>query len=424
MTQRDMLQQVLLEQQEEVKGILKSASVKRDRYADAHPHVSKRWIKVIMGIRRSGKSSFAHQLLAGQEYGYVNFDDERLVGMKAHDFNLILQVLHENNLKTKTLLFDEIQNVQGWELFANRLHRQGYNLLITGSNSKLLSKELATHLTGRYTRLEIHPFSFREFLRSKDITWSVSDFSKTENRAALLKEFREYSTLGGFPEMVTDGFEGHYLRELYDKIVSRDIVDRYSIKYGKTLKELALYSFSNLGNRATFQKMKNILELNSVHTVKNYMQYLDDAYLVFLLKSFSFKIKEQIKQPRKIYTIDNGLSRAISPKFTADRGAALENTVFQELMRRSYDISYWPDGESEIDFAIKVDHELSELIQVCYSCEEPSTKQREIKALIRGSEQTGCRNLKILTFDEKYEEKIGKLKVQFVPVWQWLLTDH
>jgi hypothetical protein len=324
----------------------------------------------------------------------------------------------------RLLFLDEIQNVEGWELYINRLHRQGYNLIIAGSNSKLLGKELATHLTGRYVTIELHPFSFREYLCAKKFEWVSEDFDRTEKRATVVRHFTDYSECGGFPEMVTGGFDPHYLRELYDKIISRDIVDRYSVRYARTLKEIALFAFTNQGNRITYHKIRKTFELHSIHTVKNYLQYLEDAYLASLVPAFSFKFKEKIKQPRKLYTIDNGMSQAISPKFTADRGASLENLVHQELRRRNLEHCYWTSGDAEVDFAILANRKVITLLQVCFTLHDSDTRKREIKAIIKAAEATGCRDLHILTWDENGKERIGTLHIQIEPIWRWVLTPN
>lgn len=267
---QEALRQVVMEQQKEIFSFQSSSYLERDLSKNFLEVLDRNWIKVIMGVRRSGKSIFAHQVLKGKEYGYINFDDERLVGLSALDLNDILQFLMEVNPKIKFLLFDEIQNIEGWELFANRLQRQGYNLIITGSNAKLLSKELATHLTGRYYAVELFPFSFSEYLLAKGFSWSATSLYVTQERALLFSFLQQYLSQGGFPEMVIGGYYPFYLQELYDKIVARDITYRYRIKYSSTLKELAVYSHAHLGNRCTFHKVKNIFSIPSLHTVKNY----------------------------------------------------------------------------------------------------------------------------------------------------------
>ncbi|MGD0665094.1 MAG: ATP-binding protein [Rhabdochlamydiaceae bacterium] len=418
----EALRQVVVEQQEEIVHLRGLPLVERDKMKNLLDVLDSNWIKVVMGIRRCGKSILCHQALKDKDYGYLNFDDERLISLSAPDLNKMLQYLLEIKPNVKLLFFDEIQNVEGWELFVNRLQRQGYNLIITGSNSKLLSKELASHLTGRYIPIELSPFSFSEFLRAKKFSWSSTSLYKTQDRALLYAFLDEYLTKGGFPDMVLGGYNPVYLRELYDKIISRDITYRYRIKYSKTLKEIAIYANANLSSRLTFHKLKNIFEISSIHTVKNYCQYLTDAYLLFLLNAFSYKYKEQIKQPRKIYTIDNGLTSAISPKFTEDRGAALENLVFQELMRRAADTAYYGAPDCEIDFVILANRKVTSLIQVAFSMEDPTTRKREIKALIKAAGDLRCKSLSIITWEEEGIEEIDGYKIEIIPIWKWLLS--
>lgn len=417
----EALRQVVMEQQEEITRFRTLPLTERDKAKEIENVIDKPWIKVIMGIRRCGKSMICHQALRNKLYGYLNFDDERLIGLSATDLNKMLQFLLEVNPEIKVLFFDEIQNVEGWELFINRLQRQGYNILITGSNSKLLSKELATHLTGRYIAIELSPFSFREFLRAKKFQWTLSSLHKTQDKAILYTYLNEYMHKGGFPDMVIEGYNAAYLRELYDKIISRDITYRYHVKYSNTLKEMAIYSHANLANRITLHKIKNTFDINSIHTVKNYYQYLSDAYLVLLVHAFSFKYKEQIKQPKKIYTIDNGFSSAISPKFTQDLGAALENLVFQELYRRGSAFAYYSTGDCEVDFVVHENRQVTALIQVAMSLEDPDTRKREIKALVKATKHVRCSHLILITWEEEGQEEIDDLKIDILPIWKWLL---
>lgn len=412
-----------MEQQGEITYFRSLRMIEREKTQEILDVIDKPWVKVITGIRRCGKSMVAHLSLKDKVYSYLNFDDERLIGLSSADLNKILQFLLEINPDIKILFFDEIQNIDGWELFVNRLQRQGYNIIITGSNSKLLSKELATHLTGRHVSIELSPFSFQEFLRAQNFQWTPESLCTTQNRALLYSFLEDYLHIGGFPDMVLGGYHAPYLRELYDKIISRDITYRYGIKYSKTLKEIAIYSHANLGSRLTFHKIKNIFDMSSIHTVKNYFQYLMDAYLVFLLSAFSHKYKEQVRQPRKIYTIDNGLSAAISPKFSQDRGAALENLVFQELMRRSIDFTYYAAADYEVDFVIRSHREVTLLIQVSLSLEDPTTRKREIKALIKASAHLQCKKLMIITWEEESTEEIDGLTIDIIPIWKWLLLN-
>ncbi|MDO9464803.1 MAG: ATP-binding protein [bacterium] len=422
--ERYLIKQILLEQEEEIAEIFKGKIIKREIEPVAEEMIDSDLIKVIMGVRRCGKSVLAHLLLTGKKYGYVNFDDERLIGVKAEDLNDFLEVLKEIDPDFEYLLLDEVQNVKGWELFVNRLKRKGYKIVVSGSNSNLLSKELATHLTGRHFGIELYPFSFREFLSYKGIIVKERDSYITEKRAGIKKLLEEYLNLGGLPEALKIDAKKNYLRELFDKIITRDIVSRYNIKYVKDLKEIALYTVSNFSSKITYHKIKNIFEIKSVHTIKNYLGYLQEAYLVFQLNPFSFKLKEQIKQPRKIYSIDTGLINALVPKITFDYGKLMENLVFLELMRRGKEIYFYSQPNYEVDFLVKEGLKIKQLIQVSFSISDEGTRKREIKALLKGSKELRCNELIMITWDEQGEEKVNSKVIKIIPLWRWLLMKN
>jgi len=417
-----LIKQILLEQEEEINEIFKGKIIKREVEKDLEKILTSNLIKVIMGVRRCGKSVLAHQLLKGKNYGYVNFDDERLVEVKAENLNDFLEVLKEIKPDFKYLLLDEIQNVDKWELFVNRLKRRGYNIFISGSNSKLLSRELATHLTGRQLSIELYPFSFREFLIYEDFAMDRDSFYITEKKAQIKRLLERYLEIGGMPEVFKIEAKKSYLRELFDKIIMRDIVARYNIKYVNDLKEIALYSISNFSSKITYHKIKNIFEIKSIHTVKNYIDYLQEAYLIFLLTPFSFKLKEQIKQARKVYCVDTGFINALVPKITFDKGRLVENLVFLELKRQGKEIYFYSKPAYEVDFLVREGLGIKQLMQVCFSISDEATRKREIKALLKASEELRCENLTIITWDEEGEEKSDSKIIKIVPLWKWLLT--
>ncbi|MCG2725162.1 MAG: ATP-binding protein [Elusimicrobia bacterium] len=418
---KNLIKQVLLEQKEEIAQFTNARLIDREIYIALKNMAKIKLIKVIMGIRRCGKSTLAHQFLKGENYGYINFDDERLPQIKSKDLNDFLEVLNEINPNMDYLLLDEIQNVSGWELFVNRLQRKDYNLIITGSNSKLLSKELSTHLVGRYFPIELFPFSFREFMVYRGLDVRKNDFFIAEKRACIKKMFEEYLYAGGVPEVINLPQKNIYLRELFNKIITRDIVSRHGVKYVNDLKEIALYCVSNCSAKATYHKVRNIFDVKSVHTVKKYLNYLEEAYLVFQLQPFSFKIKEHIKKARKIYCIDNGLISAIVPKTTIDKGRLLENLVFLRLKGLSLEIYYYSQADYEIDFVVKEGRAIKQLIQVCYSLSNDDTKKRELKALIKASDKLKCKNLILITLDEEGTEKIGSKIIKIIPIYKWLM---
>ena len=418
------LRQVLLDQREELKVAPPAGKwIPRSQEHALRKALGRPLIKVIMGVRRSGKSVLARLVLAGQDFVYVNFDDERLAALRTEDLQRLEKAVFALWPSTRLWFLDEVQNVAGWELFVNRLQRAGHNLLITGSNSKLLSRELSTHLTGRYVAIELFPFSFREFLAARGEPLPGTSVS-TREKAHLEERLREYGEVGGFPEMVLWGSSGEYLRELHDKIVSRDIAARYRVRQPRTLKELSLYCFSNPATSLTHNSVKRTFDLKSVHTAGNYVHYLEEAYLILLARPFAFKFREQVRRPRKVYTVDNGLTRALSTKVSQDRGALLENLVFQELRRRGADAYCLAQPGYEVDFLIRDDRRVSQLIQVCAATETPETVAREYVALYKAAKATRCRELLLVTPDgaapqERWAPPGPTVRVQ--ALWSWLL---
>lgn len=420
---------IIREQQQELfQKLQREVLIERDAFPRVQPLLSSAQIKVITGIRRCGKSIFSTQLLAGKKYGYVNFDDEKLSDLQAPELEEVLKAVYEVYGQIDFLFLDEIQNVTGWELFANRLQRQGLNLVITGSNAKLLSRELATHLTGRHIAIELFPFSFEEFLRSKKIGFSP----ETTKTIGLIKgALRSYMEGGGFPEALTEPDPLLYVKNVYSTILLKDILWRHKIRYTRTFRELASYVLTNFAREVSFNKLKNIFKLGSDHTTKNYLGFLEESYLIFLIEKFSYKKKESILENRKAYVIDTGLIKAVSFRFQEDISHLYENVVAVELLRRKAqdpqrEIYYWKNSQQEeVDFIIKEGIKITQLIQVCYDLSSDKTKEREFRALLKGSKELQCQNLLVITADEEGEETIHWFgttrKIRCIPIWKWLL---
>ena len=337
------LVRILRDQKQELEEGLKNKKIiKREIEEYFKGIVNSKLIKIVSGIRRCGKSVFIYNLLKDKKFAYMNFDDERLYNLNTDN---ILSSFYEIYGKDfKIIFFDEIQNLDKWELFVNRLHRAGFNLFITGSNSKLLSRELATHLTGRHITVELFPFSFREYLNAIDFK---EENGTTKARGILKKEFRKYLDDGGFPEIIVENENPKiYITELYRKIIERDIVQRYDISYKKTFREISMNLISNPARKVSYNKIKNQFSLGSEHTVKNYLSYLEESYIIFLLNRFSFKPVEIEKSEKKVYVIDSGFISKASIKFREDFGAVYENMAAIELQRRksflnNMEFFYW-----------------------------------------------------------------------------------
>jgi len=421
--ERRSLKQILVDQKEETERIFdRERIIERERQDHFKPLLRDKLIKVITGVRRSGKSIFSHLSLRGENYAYVNFDDERIVGIEAKDLNTLLEVLHEIYGDFDFILLDEIQNIAGWELFANRLMRQGYNLVITGSNSSLLSRELATHLTGRCVSFEMYPFSFREYLKYFDI--KVRETPTTREIGILNHHLSKYINIGGFPEVYKVSSRTIYLRELYDMIISRDVVGRYKVKFVRDLKEMAFYLISNFSSRISYNKLKNIFRVKSVHTIKNYISYLEDAYMLFQLFPFSWKVKYQLMQVKKVYSIDTGLIEALSPGSSKNLGRIMENVVAVDILRREPRENvffYLTPRHEEVDFVIREGMKIKQLIQVTYASGRDEIEKREIKSLIKASNELKCKDLEIITWDYEDELNVDGKIIKCIPLWKWLL---
>lgn len=419
-----MLKDTILQHKLEKEQLLSKEYILREKLGFAKKFLESDLIKVITGPRRAGKSVFAVLLLKNKDFAYLNFDDENLLKIKNYDE--ILKGIFEVYGKVEFILFDEIQNLEKWEIFVNKLQRRGYNLILTGSNAKLLSKDLATILTGRHLPIEIFPFSFKEFLKAKNFKTEKQYFELPETKGKILNYLDQYLKNGGFPEVVVKNLEPKsYLETLFDAILLKDVVKRYRVRFSQKISDLASYLISNFSSEFSFTKLKNILDFRSINTVENYLKYLQEAYLVFPLNRFSFKSKEQIKAPRKIYLVDNGFISAKSFQFSQNIGKLIENLVFIEVLRRDYKLNenvfyYKTKNKREIDFVLKKGKGIKELIQVCYETENVAIKKREVKALIEASKELKCNNLLIITSDTEAEEKTKGKKVKFVPLWKWL----
>ena len=418
------IRDILLRQKHDLDIELSNPFIKRNITIDDKA-LESNIIKVIIGPRRAGKSTFVLRSIENAKFAYINFDDERLV--KIENYDNLLKYLKEIFGEFKYLILDEIQNVPKWELFVNRLQRSGYNLMITGSNSMLLSKELSTHLTGRHLDTLVLPFSFKEFLSAKKVEVKTKDNS-VEEVGEIIKFLREYLNVGGFPELVTKNLnQKDYLNTLVDSVVLKDIVNRYNIRFSSMIYNLVKYLIENFSHEASLNSIKNTLHLNSVHTVDNYIRYICEAFLIFRINKFSVKSKERADFGSKIYVIDNGIVNTYSFKFSEDTGKLMENTVAIELMRRSevfkkFTVNYWRNiQKKEVDFVIKDGIRVSQLIQVTYASSKETIKDREIKNLLIASAELRCNNLLVITWDYEAEERIKGKKIRFIPLWKWLL---
>ena len=386
--------------------------------------------QIVIGVRRSGKSTLCVKVLmqSGVHFAYVNFDDERLQKVGVEELDIILQELYAIYGSFTHLFLDEVQNIDGWHLFVNRLLRQGIKLVLTGSNANLLSGELSTHLTGRYHQIELYPFSFSEYCTIRGVD---AQGMTTKAYGLRDKALDEYLMSGGFPELIASPeiSKRDYLFSLREAIVKKDICQRYKIRYKQTLSDLANRLLDWFCQEKSYNDIAKEMSINSVHTVKNYITYLQNAYLLCLLPKFSLKSSER-NSARKMYAVDNAfISQHENALLTESFGLRLENVVAVELLRRlhsEYEQLYYlrKVQDFEVDFVVVESSHVRELIQVTYDFVEPSAKlyNREVNGLIKGSHLTRCDNLTLIMMrgeprDIQVEGKI----VHCVLAADWLL---
>ena len=379
-------------------------------------------VTIITGIRRCGKSTLLNEIrfVNGSKGYYLNFDDDRLINFKSDDFQLLTELFIEKYGKQNIFYFDEIQNIVGWERFIRRLHDQGSKVYITGSNARMLSRELGTHLTGRYIQLELYPFSFSEFTAINQITYNQEFLTTTEGIATLRRHFNEYLESGGMPEYLKTRNK-EYLKTLYEGILYRDILTRHNLTKEREIKELLYFIAGNVAKEATQTSLAKIIGIKNSTTVKDYLTYFEDSYMVFTLYRYDNSIKRQLLAPRKVYFIDNALAATISFRQSDDYGRWLENIVFFELKRKGGALFYYK-GKKECDFVVKT-HTGIQTIQVCHSLENTQSKEREIAGLIEAMDYFEVRDGLILTYSEEEELEISGKTIRLKPVWKWLLEN-
>lgn len=376
---------------------------------------------VIKGIRRCGKSTLLKQLILGKgslSFFYFNFDDERIYGFSVEDFQTLMETFIETYGQAKNIFFDEIQNVNGWELFVNRLLREGNKVFVTGSNSNLLSKELGTHLTGRHVDLELYPFSFSEYLSSRGIEYPLRGSLTTIQRAEIMREFKNYYLYGGMPEVVISRSDLSIL-QLTSDIIQKDIMVRYGIRHPQELRKLLNFILGATSSEMTYRSLSRSLQIKSEKTVGKYVEYLEETYLIFEVRRYDSKLKNISRNPRKYYSIDNGITLKNLPSFIEKKGALLENLVALDLKRVGKEFYYYRNANgAEVDFIIPID---GTMIQVCYELNF-SNKEREVNGFVKARNELKANAFIILTMDQEYTISMEDFVIEVQPVWKWLLN--
>lgn len=353
-------------------------------------------IKLITGPRRVGKSVFALLMLQGKNFAYLNFDDSELLEKWNED--LVMATLDEVYPGYEYMLLDEIQNLPEWDLWVSKLYRRGKNLVITGSNARMLSSEMATVLTGRYLQIEMLPFSLGETL-----SWRNAGSEREEEAARTEALTDDYMRNGGYPETIRSrSITRNYLSTLFDSILLKDVARRHKVRNTSDLYNLASYLLSNFCNPVSVNDLAGDLGLSSVATTKKFCGYLSEPYLFFYLPRFNNKLKLMAKAPKKVYVVDNGFVQGAAFNLSENLGRLLENQIFVELMRRGYTpgktlFYYRTRNDREIDFVTRNGVKVEQLVQVCYDMSSPKTRKRELDALAEAAGELRCDNLVIVT---------------------------
>lgn len=417
------LEVILTDQQEELEARCKDYLCHREE--EKLIDLKSPQAQVVIGVRRSGKSTLCFQALesADVKYAYADFDDERLQGIDAGQLNELLEVLYKIYGDFEYLFLDEIQDVDGWHLFVNRMLRKKMHVVITGSNAKLLSSELATYLAGRAKEIHLYPFSFAEYCAMKGIdTERQSTKAEGIRRAA----FDEYMRHGGFPELLSISDKRAYVSALVDNILKRDIEQHYNISYKAAFEQLAQHLLNVSPTSIVTTDLADTFHIKSEHTVKNYLAYLRQAFILIGIRKYTAKSKVRVTQ-EKVYAVDVALMNQRADAFAGDNlGWRLKTVVLLHLMKRckqnGWDLYYLKERSGECDFIVCSGKTVMQAIQVSYDTAAEKTRKREINGLLLANRQTQCEDLLLLT-DHEYGDMVKDgHRITIRPVYDWSIS--
>lgn len=408
---------IIQNQRKERDELMSRSYLKRRNNQDAELLLSSNLIKLITGPRRVGKSTQALLMLQDKNFAYLNFDSYPL--LDAWNADLVMRILDDVYPGYEYILLDEVQNLNAWDLWVSELYRKGKNLVITGSNARMLSSEMATVLTGKYIQVEMLPFSLEEFF-----DWNKLDLHKIKSEqitdALVLTD--DYMRRGGYPETVASRqLTRSYLDTLFDSIVWKDVAKRHNVRNVTDLNNLAMYLVSNFCNPVSANELTAELDFSSVNTTKKYMDYLHEPYLFYYLSRYNNKLKLMKKAPRKVYIVDNGFVTSKAFSLSDNMGRLLENQVFIELLRRGYDVEktmfyYRSRNDKEVDFILRNGTHIERLVQVCYDMSSPKTEKREVDSIVECAGELKCNNLVIVTYNEKRTIEKDGYKIDVVSI--------
>lgn len=414
--------------------------IPRDIDLNSYLNLKVNKIVVLNGFRRVGKTFILYYLskmlfkkYSRQEVIHINFEDER-IPLQTSILTELLPTLKEfSSSEVKYLLLDEIHNIPEWSKWLRRIHdTENIKIFVSGSSSKMSEEEIPTELRGRFLELKVFPLSFNEFLRFKGRSFELKNLSYSANlKAELLRYLNEYLIYGGLPEIVLFDVNKKFelAQSYYNTVIKRDIIDRFKVKNEEVLKALIklLLNSTEYSINKTYNTLKSLGYTIGKGTIQKYVRYIENSYFLVSTPIFSYKIKDQMQHPRKIYFIDTAFINAISTRFSQNLGRLYENIVAVELKRRRKETYYWKNAEKEeVDFLVMERDRITSLIQVCYDISDRETKQRETRALLKAGAELKCKNLMIITEDHEGMEKaewFGKKgTIKYIPLWKWLLV--
>mgnify|MGYP003467166127 FL=1 len=411
---------IILNQRKERDELMSRPYLTRRSNQDTDLLLNSSLIKLITGPRRVGKSTQALLMLRDKNFAYLNFDNYSL--LDAWDANLVMRMLDDVYPGYEYILLDEVQNLNGWDLWVSELYRLGKNLVITGSNARMLSSEMATVLTGKYLQVEMLPFSLEEFF-----DWNKLDLHmlKPEDITNSFVLTDDYLRNGGYPEVVASRqLTRSYLDTLFDSIIWKDVAKRHNVRNVTDLNNLAMYLVSNFCNPVSANDLTTELGFSSVNTTKKYMDYLHEPYLFYYLSRYNNKLTLMKKAPRKVYVVDNGFVASKAFSVSDNLGRLLENQVFIELVRRGYDVErtmfyYRSRNDKEVDFVLRKEAHIERLVQVCYDMSNPKTEKREVDSIVECAGELKCSNLVIVTNNDKRTIEKDGYKIDVVPITEF-----
>jgi len=415
---KDSLKEIMFGQ----KDVFNSRKDLIHRDIELEKYIATSQVVIISGIRRCGKSSLLFLIkekmnLKESEYCYFNFDDERIIAdisILENIYNLHIEVYG----KEPVLFLDEIQNINNWEKFVNRMYEQGIKIFVTGSNAKLLSSEISTSLTGRNKLIELYPFSFSEYLRFIGNNYDLNRIT-AKSKSLLLKDFNNYFETGGFPLVVKEN-DTELINAYFQDILYRDIISRYRLTQVNEIKQIGLYFASNIGKLFSYSTLQEISGVKSLSSIKDYLYYYEQSYLYFYLKKFDYSVKKQIMNSKKVYTIDPAFAHRLGFNFSENKGRILENIVYLELLRRGKEV-YYHSGKKECDFVIKEGLDIVEAIQVAYQV-NVNNCEREYQGLHEAMTIYNLKEGLVLNYNSEESFIPDNVGMKVLPVWEWLLT--